>query len=231
VEADGEWHTSDDRYASDNWRKAHKPALPLPSPTPHPNRQATSHSPSTHIRDVSTQQNLGDVVVLDSEDEDEGEVKRELSPSFPEQFSMSGLSGMQVIDLTLESDEEDETSPSLGAKRKAEADLAPSPEDIWKKSRIGEPPNASTVTRSLNGNVNISTSGVFVSGSNARRFAMNGAPLQHRPPSTQFTPVSHVGPQYTTFYPQPSRVGTASSGPFGHQASHRTGYYSQYGNG
>jgi len=237
VEADGEWHTSDDRYASDNWRKVHKPALPLASPTPHPNHQATSYSPIAHIRDASTQelsQNSGDVVVLDSEEEDEGEVKRELSPSRPEQSSMSGLPGMQVIDLTLESDEENATNRSLGVKRKADADSASSPEDIWKKSRIGESPNASTVTRSVNGNVNISSSGVFVSGSNhgARRYAMNGAPLQHRSPSTQFTPVTHVGSQYpTSYYPQPSRVATASSGPFGHhQVSHRTGYYSQYGN-
>jgi E3 SUMO-protein ligase PIAS1 len=174
-------------------------------------------------------QNSGDVVVLDSEEEDEGEVKRELSPSRP-----NGLLGMQVIDLTAESDEENTTSRTLGVKRKAEADSASSPEDIWKKSRIGEQPNTSTVTRSVNGNVNISTSGVFVSGSNrgARQYAMNSAPLQHRPPSTQFTPVTHVGSSYTTsYYPQLSRVAAASSGPFGHQASHRAGYYSQYGNG
>jgi E3 SUMO-protein ligase PIAS1 len=238
VEADGEWHTSDDRYASDGWRKTHKPALPLASPTPYPNHQATAHSPSAYIRSASTQeisQNSGDVVVLDSEEEDEGEVKRELSPSRPGQYSMNGLPGMQVIDLTAESDEENTTSRTLGVKRKAEADSASSPEeDIWKKSRIGEQPNTSTVTRSVNGNVNISTSGVFVSGSNrgARQYAMNSAPLQHRPPSTQFTPVTHVESSYTTsYYPQLSRVAAASSGPFGHQASHRAGYYSQYGNG
>ena len=237
MEADGEWHTSDDRYASDSWRRAHKPALPLASPTPHSNRKATAHSPSPHIRDASTQetsQNSGDVVILDSEEEDEGEVKRELSPSRPEPLSMSGFQGLHVIDLTEESDEEDVTSQSLGVKRKAEVDSSSSPEDIWKKSRLGEPTNASTVTRSVNGNVNISSSGVFVSGSNhgARRYAMNGTPLQHRPASTQYTSVTPIGSPYAvSYYPQPTRAATGSSGPFGHQVSHRAGYYSQYGNG
>jgi len=237
VEADGEWHTSDDRYASDGWRKAHQPVQPLASPPSHLKRQATSISPSVYIRHTSTQemsQNRGGVVVLDSEEEDEGEVKRELSPSRPEQSPMSGLLGTQVIDLTAESDEESATSRSLGSKRKAEADLASSSEDIWKKTRIGEPPNATTVTRTVNGNVNISTSDVLVSGSNhgARRYPMNSAPLQHRPPSTQFAPVTHVGSPYTTvYYSQPSRMATSSSGPFGSQVSHRAGYYSQYGNG
>ena len=242
VEADGEWHTSDNKYASDAWEKAHKPVLPLASPTPHLKRQATSSSPSAYIRDASTQrmsQNLGDVVVLDSEEEDEGEVKRELSPSLPGQSPMNGFPNTQVIDLTAESDEESVTSRSLGSKRKADSDSVASSEDIWKKSRIGEPPNATTMTRAVNGNVNISTSGVLVSGSNnhgARRYAMNSTPLQHRPHSTQFAPVTHVGssPYTTTIYrSHPSRVATASSGPFGHghQVSHRAGYYSQYGNG
>jgi len=242
VEADGEWHTSDNKYASDTWRKAHKPALPLASPTPHLKREAPSSSPSAYIRDASTQrmsQNLGDVVVLDSEEEDEGEVKRELSPSLPGQSPMNGFPNTQVIDLTAESDEESETSRSFGAKRKADSDSVASSEDVWKKSRIGEPPNTTTMTRAVNGNVNISTSGVLVSGSNnhgARRYAMNGTPLQHRPHSTQFAPVTHVGssPYTTSIYrSHPSRVATASSGPFGHghQVSHRAGYYSQYGNG
>jgi E3 SUMO-protein ligase PIAS1 len=244
VEADGEWHTSDDKYASDAWRQAHKRALPPPSPTPHLKRQATSSSPSAYIRDGSTQglsQKLGDVVVLDSEEEDEGEVKRELSPSLLEQSPMNGFLNSQVIDLTAESDEESATSRSLGTKRKAEDDSVTSSEDIWKKSRIGDSPNATTMTQAVNGNVNIPTSSVLVSGSNnhgARRYAMNTTPLQHRPHSTQFAPVTHVGSPYATatYRSHPSRMATASSGasgPFGHghQVSHRAGYYSQYGNG
>ena len=235
VEADGEWHTSDDRYASDTWKKTHPAALPLASPTPHLNRRATPKSPSGYIRDTSTQksQKPGDVVVLDSEEEDEGEVNRELSPSRRERSPMSGFPGMQVIDLTVESDEESSSGRSLGTKRKAETDSVSPSEDIWKKSRIGEPPDTATVTRTVNGNVNISTSGILVSGSNARGYAMNGPPLQHRPHNTSFAPVTPVGTPYTTsYYAQPSGVVvTPSSGPFGPQVSHRTGYYSQFGNG
>ena len=228
VEADGEWHTSDDTYASDAWKKTHKPAPPQASPTPRLKHEAMSNSPSSHIREASTQeksQRPGDVVVLDSEEEDEGEVKRELSPSHPE---MSGLFGTQVIDLTVESDDESASSRSLG-KRKAESDSVSGSGEIWKKSRIGEPPNGTTV----NDNVEISTSGGLVSGINhgARRYAANGAPLQHRPHSTQFTTVTPAGPPFTTpYYSQPSRAGAPFPGSFGPQVSHRAGYYSQFGN-
>jgi E3 SUMO-protein ligase PIAS1 len=232
VEADGEWHTSDDRYASDAWRKTHKPGPSRVSPTPHPKYPGPSNS-AGHIRDASNQgksQRSGDVVVLDSEEEDEGEVKRELSPSRAEQILTSGSPGTQVIDLTVESDDESSSNRSLG-KRKAESDPVSASEDIWKKSRIGDPSNAT----SMNVN-NISTSGVLVSGSNhgGRRYAANGAPLPHRPPShstnTQFTPVTYESPFPTSYYTQSSRVGAPSPGSFGAQVSHRPGYYSQFGN-
>jgi len=233
VEADGEWHTSDDRYASDAWRKTHKPGRSSVSPTPYPKHPAPSNNPSGHIRDASKQEKIqrsGDVVVLDSEEEDE-EVKRELSPTRAEQILTSGLPGAQVIDLTVESDDESTSNRSLG-KRKAESDPVSASEDIWKKSRIGDPPNAT--------NVNISTSGVLVSGSNhgARRYAANGPPLPHRgprPPShnTQFAPVTYGSPFPTTsYYPQSSqtsRVAAPAPESFGPQVSHRPGYY-QFGN-
>jgi hypothetical protein len=232
VEADGEWHTSGDRYASDGWRKTHKPGPSPVSPTPHPKYPAPSNSASGYTRDASNRersQRSGDVVVLDSEEEDEGEVKRELSPSRAEQILTSGLPGAQVIDLTVESDDESASNRSLG-KRKAESDPVLASEDIWKKSRIGEPPNAT----SMNDNVNVSTSGVLVSGSNhgARRYAVNGAALPHRPPShsTQFTPATYGSSFPTSYYTQSSRVGAPSPGSFGAQVSHRPGYYSQFGN-
>ncbi|KAI0001837.1 PINIT domain-containing protein [Russula vinacea] len=202
VEADGEWHTTDDKYASDAWKKTHKPGPPLVSPTPHLKHQATSNSPSGDKSSQEKSQRSGDVVVLDSEEEDE------------------------VIDLTVESDDESASIRSLG-KRKAESDSALAAADIWKKSRIGEPPNATTVTD----NVDISATGGLVSNLNhgARRYAANGAPLQHRPHSTQFTPVTHGSPFATTYYTQP-RAGGPFSGSFGPQVSHRAGYYSQFGN-
>jgi E3 SUMO-protein ligase PIAS1 len=230
VEADGEWHTSDDRYASGAWKKNHKSALLLASPTPQPTNQATTAAaPFGHVYDTLAQemsQNPGDVVVLDSEEEDEGEVKRELSPSRPS--PMNGLLDTQVIDLTLESDEESVSGRSLGRKRKAEVDPEFPTDDIWKKSRIGDPLNASTVTRTMNGNVTNSASDVFVSGSNyGARHYVNGASLQHRPDGAPYAPVSHTSSPYTApYFPQPSRMVTPSSGQFGPQVSHRAGYYS-----
>ena len=189
-----------------------------------------STGPSDYMRNTSTQekkQNLGDVLVLDSEEEDEGEVKRELSPSRRERSN--GLSSTQVIDLTLESDEESTSVGSVEKKRKAEVDPVVQTEEIWKKSRIGDPPSDVTATRTANGNVNNPTADVMGLGHpGARRFA-NGVSLPQRAPSQggQYTPTPHAGSPYTTPY-----YGPVSTGSFGSQvATHRAGYYSQFGNG
>ncbi|KAI0274831.1 PINIT domain-containing protein [Gloeopeniophorella convolvens] len=235
VEADGEWHTSDDKYASEVWRQAHKHTQPPPSLTPRPNSRAGSASPSGHAYDHSTHERnpeSDDVVVLDSdEDEDEGAVKRELSPSGRERSSTNGLSNTQVIDLTLESDDESTSSRSSGRKRKAEVNSGPSPEQIWKKSRIGDSSNAATVMRNANGNVNSFASNVLASGSNSgtRPYVMNGTSSQPRSHSVQFAPSSHGGSPYVTPY-YPPRGTTPPPGSFGSHVSDRP-YYSRFGNG
>jgi E3 SUMO-protein ligase PIAS1 len=229
VEANGEWHTVDDKYASPTWKGTHKPAPPVHSPTPHPNPGVESTGPSDHVHSTSSQekqQNLGDVFVLDSEEEDEGEVKRELSPSRRERSLVNGLPSTQVIDLTIESDDENASVGSLEKKRKAEVDVVPA-EEVWKKSRIGDSPNGATTTRTVNGNVNNPTADVPGLGNHqgARRFVS----LPQRTPSHggQYTATPHAGSPYTTPY-----YGSVSTGSFGSQATtHRTGYYSQFGNG
>lgn len=192
-----------------------------------------STNPSDHVRNTSTQekkQNPGDVLVLDSEEEDEeGEVKRELSPSRRER-SLGGLSNTQVIDLTLESDEESVSDGSLEKKRKAEVDPVVQTEEVWKKSRIGDPSNDVTTTRAVNGNVDSPTADVMGLGGpqGARRF-VNGVSLPQRAPSHggQYTAAPHAGSPYTTPY-----YGPVPTGTFGSQVTtHRTGYYSQFGNG
>ncbi|KAH9040819.1 hypothetical protein EDB84DRAFT_1436692 [Lactarius hengduanensis] len=121
-------------------------------------------------------QNSGDVFVLDSEEEDEGEVKRELSPSRRERSL---------------------ASTQFGKETEAEVDLVVPTEEIWKKSRIGDSPNSpgdATTTRTVNGNVNIPTADVAGLGGHqsARRF-VNGIPLPQRPPSHggQYTATPH----------------------------------------
>jgi len=227
VEANGEWHTSDDKYASPTWKGTHKPAPPADSPTPHPNPGVESNGPSDHAHSTSTQekqQNLGNVLVLDSEEEDEGEVKRELSPSRRERSLVNGLSSTQVIDLTIESDDENASVGSLERKRKAEVDAVVPAEEVWKKSRIGDSPNGATTTRIVNGSGDNPTTDVLGLGG-ARRFVS----LPQRPSGHggQYTATPHAGSPYTTPY-----YGSVSTGTFGSQAAtHRTGYYSQFGNG
>ena len=92
-----------------------------------------------------------EIVILDSDDEDEGRVKRELSPSTDgtQRSARPRINGSSyaslparsqtvesdVIDLTLDSDEEAPNPPSR--KRRSDERETHSPtEQIWKKSRV-----------------------------------------------------------------------------------------------
>lgn len=153
VEADGEWHTSDNRYGSTTWRSQHpsgpEPTSQAPPPAPPPFEPPDN---SAGIGDKPKGSDV-EVLILDSDDEDEGRVKRELSPSLaggstssatqtiPGSLSQRTQSQMteDVIDLTLDSDEDEPPQPKQNGKRKAtEANLtSPSPtEQIWKKGRL-----------------------------------------------------------------------------------------------
>lgn len=146
VEADGEWHTSDNKYGSAAWKRAHPPEPAVKLPASPVKTNGTGSSDLNGKKKVSVE-----IVVLDSDDEDdEGQVKRELSPSFgsgssvlvppSESPSLGAESQSQtdVIDLTLDSDEEDLPPSSRTAeKRKVMDNGIPSPtEQIWKKSRV-----------------------------------------------------------------------------------------------
>lgn len=149
MEADGEWHTSDNKYGSIAWKASH-PALAAPARKPPSTSQPSSRSPSKPSNtdaNGKSKANNREIFVLDSDDEDEGQVKRELSPSFASGSQSFGASVPQtqasaapddVIDLTLDSDD-DEPPPRQTGKRKATDSEAPSTsptEQIWKKSRM-----------------------------------------------------------------------------------------------
>jgi E3 SUMO-protein ligase PIAS1 len=151
VEADGEWHTSDNKYGSAAWKASHAPAA-IPkaaSPRKFIPAKSPSHTPSKGVNgDPNGKRKAAEIVVLDSDDEDEGRVKRELSPSFASSSSVNRSFGSipgetvtasqsdDVIDLTLDSDD-DEPAPRPAAKRTAsEAGIVSPTEQIWKKGRL-----------------------------------------------------------------------------------------------
>ncbi|KZT30596.1 hypothetical protein NEOLEDRAFT_1126188 [Neolentinus lepideus HHB14362 ss-1] len=184
VEANGEWHTTDNKYASPGWKAAHPVVGLPPSGTPRkPGRKETAvrtpsrvngHDISSTVEDKGkAKSNNVEILVLDSDDEDDDRVKRELSPSGDGRNSPNGLVQTQsyatvpplsqslsmsqtVIDLTLDSDEE--TPPRRPEKRKtSEADSLSPTEPVWKKSRTepGHRPNGYS-TNGANGHVNAS---------------------------------------------------------------------------
>ncbi|KAJ2928950.1 hypothetical protein H1R20_g8133, partial [Candolleomyces eurysporus] len=148
VEADGEWHTSDNKYGSARW-KALNPVVPKAfTPAKLPIHNAVRPVSSIPSEDKGKgRANAEVVVLLDSEDEDEGQVKRELSPSnsqsldslsFPPQAStQQSQLASEVIDLTLSDDEDQTPPPPRPSKRTAEsADLPDyNSTDPWKKNR------------------------------------------------------------------------------------------------
>jgi len=164
VEADGEWHTSDNKYGSAAWKTKHPPEKPKtlsprkPSSTTPAKGTTPAASSSLSNGDVPKKPAAVEITILDdSDDEDEGRVKRELSPSFGGSSSARLPSTIpqtqsqdEVIDLTLDSDDEEPPRPVQDTlKRKAsEAALSPT-ESIWKKGRVDSEPVSSSSTLHL----------------------------------------------------------------------------------
>jgi E3 SUMO-protein ligase PIAS1 len=125
VEANGQWHTTDNKYASAEWRSSH----PLP-PGSSPLSQKSLSSIKNHTGSPTDGEHPvkrgSEILILDSDDEDEGRVKRELSPSLASiGRSTSGYLPTRshpntVIDLTLDSEDDSPppTSQASSQKRK-----------------------------------------------------------------------------------------------------------------
>ncbi|KAF9076232.1 PINIT domain-containing protein [Rhodocollybia butyracea] len=193
VEADGEWHTSDDKYGSPNWQTKHPPKLSnTPSrksaPTP---KLPTINGASSSTGSNSVSKNI-EITVLDSDDdEDEGRVKRELSPSFGNISSASGsyapptvsrIPSADIIDLTIDSDDDEPPPPRNPGKRKASDAVSPT-ESIWKKMR--------TTNSSPSSSPDDLSSSRFV---NTRPTASAPNPSMHLPPLILLQPLLHFHP-------------------------------------
>jgi len=150
VEANGDWHTSDNKHASAGWKALHPPVFSGKVPSLPPPSARSPSRPLATTSNGKAKATDSEVFVLDSDDEDEGQVKRELSPSFASGSSVAGSSVPQtqsqvtrddsIIDLTLESDEDEPPPPRQTGKRKAMESDTPSittlPDQMWKKSRL-----------------------------------------------------------------------------------------------
>jgi E3 SUMO-protein ligase PIAS1 len=137
VEADGEWHTADNRYGTSEWKAQH-PLAPtstaVGASTPQtPQKPVSSESSGGNDKKQGNKSEESEIYLLDSDDEEEHLVKQELSPSFASASHTAPPVAQQstddVIDLTLDSDEEPSHPPSsakVGAKRTAsQAKLSP----------------------------------------------------------------------------------------------------------
>ncbi|KAJ7225563.1 PINIT domain-containing protein [Mycena pura] len=147
VEADGEWHTSDNKYGSAAWKAAHPSATTSKALSPQKSLPAKS-PPSNGVNgDLKGKRKSTEILVLDSDDEDEGRVKRELSPSFASSSSINRSFGSipgeshpqdDVIDLTLDSDSDEPPLASLPSSKRTASDagMVSPTEQIWKKGRL-----------------------------------------------------------------------------------------------
>lgn len=178
MEADGQWHTMDNMYGSVPWKAAHPPVKdPTHSLPPTPVKK---RSPTPVIGLINGDGPLksgpsnAEIVILDSDDEDEGQVKRELSPSAYRSLNTSSASigslpprsqtvESDIIDLTLDTDDEDTVvSVSNPKKRKSDdRELASPTEQIWKKSRTEVSPTNSTAVAHSSTPVRYSTSSSY----------------------------------------------------------------------
>jgi E3 SUMO-protein ligase PIAS1 len=218
VEANGEWHTSDNKYGSSTWKATHPVASVSTLATPRSSSSAVQAFTTSIPKPINGHTNGkakakgNEIFVLDSDDEDEGQVKRELSPSFgsasstTQSFHTSTASVRQtqsqasdIIDLTLDSDEEDFPLSKQPGKRKAtDADVSStSPtEQIWKKSRLetdrSVPPG---LMRGSSNNPNTLALDYHASHPTPSRSTPHSSPLQYSPPYPGATPAPNY-PMY-----------------------------------
>lgn len=192
VEPDGQWHTADNVHGSDAWKAAHSDMDATPA-SAHMTKERSPTPVKLVVTEVDRKKTLptnAEIVILDSDDEDEGRVKRELSPSNDGNGTQrSGLAAnglvarvvprsqtveSDVIDLTLDSDEDAPPEPPSRKRRVDERGTLSPTEQIWKKSRVDSVPPAPAVTNTP-----------------AVDPASFGLPRTARPPPASVSPTAH----------------------------------------
>ncbi|EGO04293.1 hypothetical protein SERLA73DRAFT_157646 [Serpula lacrymans var. lacrymans S7.3] len=215
IESDGQWHTADNNYSSAVWRASHPP--PFSDPPPTFRSQGGNPAVDRHAEDTSmkpiTKSDV-QILILDSDDEDEGRVKRELSLShgstssfsIPRSASLvtaksSRANAGEIIDLTLDSDDEETKLSKKPAKRKAhDAGVLSPTEQIWKKSRVNSVSPVTVPTIGHKGETS-KASGITCTVSSTNQSNTLPSPshtssIPNNPPITKFTSIRYGPPPY-----------------------------------
>ncbi|CEL57495.1 E3 SUMO-protein ligase pli1 OS=Schizosaccharomyces pombe (strain 972 / ATCC 24843) GN=pli1 PE=1 SV=3 [Rhizoctonia solani AG-1 IB] len=248
VEANGEWHTEDDKYGSPAWVST---ATSRPRPV-EKERKVKAEPETRSLMDSSAEvvkPKTEEYLVVDSDDEDDTPLARYVPP--PKATSSLPQAQIQaaVIDLTLSSDDEDDdppphpsTSPpaqqapiqtaeSAGGsfKRKERSPASQSQDVSWKRHRVEHPAN-----------------GFTGASSEERRIPVQEPPNTNRPPSASshngYTPYPHSSPpvapmrppdysppygynqQLNSHRPLPHQYGHGYNGGYVNGANRYTGY-------
>ena len=139
VEADGEWHTADNRYGSAAWRAKNSVIISVQM-AKRESPPSVKLEPEVSISKFNGQQKT-DVSYIFLSDDDEDEVQKELFTSNRSIRSTPQRLGQRktpnVIDLTLDSDDDEPAPVQPGKRKMTEVAIgATSPtEPIWKKGR------------------------------------------------------------------------------------------------
>jgi E3 SUMO-protein ligase PIAS1 len=138
IEADGEWHSADNKHGSKRWRQTH--AVKDPTTSQSRSKSMTSVASSSLRTQQPNSPSRGNpqqiVSLCDSDDEEESIVKKELLIAAPSSSLQNGATSSRlsaaVIDLTLDSDSDDNSAQqrttylfqatSANGKRKGRAD-------------------------------------------------------------------------------------------------------------
>lgn len=149
VEADGEWHTSDNKFASERWRKSH-PTIDSLTPPTSKSETPKARGPKSETSSQQSKPSLPPQEVIDLSDSDDDQVKRELSPSGGARMLVKRTNTTDVIDLTIDDDDSDgeRSAPVSPNNLKRKETSLPESVPVWKKARIGTPQSQAQSTSS-----------------------------------------------------------------------------------
>lgn len=156
VEADGEWHTTDNKYSSPGWQMKHGNAPVIPSPP----KAAKAATPPPAPPLLASRQSVEEIVILDSDDDDDGRAappqsrftayrqaessRASSSVGVRSSAAPRPSAGSSVIDLTIDSEDElpsyEPSPPPVRMGKRKERSPSENVGDMGKRARYELPP-------------------------------------------------------------------------------------------